>query len=192
MAESIKKMDSIINSLVSWLNEYPVHILTVAQKHRIVQTLERLKKAEPITEEELKHLKSFEYKRIVNYGLGDILQNPQGLNKEIPSKLKSFICAGCEKKIQSIHKKAHRRKCVKWKNLHKPSTTVVEYFKYSEGTSPLNDLPGRNYSSTGNELKDHQLAERKADGSRDHSGYRENGRFGSSSSYDDYGDEAEA
>lgn len=192
IVDSIKKMDGIINSLVSWLKEYPTHGLSVPQKIRIVNILERLKNSEAFSLEELETFKSEISESKLANTQSKKFQRPSNSidHKSHPNLF--FTCDGCKSKVLLKNKEKHRKKCLQWNKLHKRGNTTVEYFKYSEGTSPLSDLPGRNYQSTGNELKDHQLAERKADGSRDHFQIRDNGRFGSSSSYDDYGDESHA
>lgn len=189
MEESIKKMDEIINSLVTWLNDYPNKVLTKNQKVRIEGILQRMKDSQAITLEDLVRFKSNEYKRIKNLELRPP-RKPTGKTKKSPISINSFICEGCEKTIPLAHKENHRRKCKKWNAIHRKLNLNVDFAQSSKSIGITSDLPGRDYSSTGNELRDQYRAERRADGSRDHFQFREKGRFGSSSSFDDYGDES--
>ena len=189
MSESIKKMDDIINSMVSWLNEYPRRILTKIQKSRLEILYQKISEAEPISLEDLKKLNSFEAKKIKNYNLEKTFSNPKN-GAEYYDRLIFFICDGCKSKVLFKNKKKHRKKCKPWMKLHNIPINKITHTHSSKATNVTKDLPGRDYNNTDNEAKNQYLANREQDGSRDYYVIRENGKYGSMSSFDDYSDES--
>lgn len=189
MEESIKKMDDIINSLVTWLNDYPNKVLTKNQKVRIEGILQRMKESQAITLEDLVRFKSNEYKRIKNLELRPP-RNPIGKTKKSPISINSFVCEGCEKTIPLAHKENHRRKCKKWNAIHRTQNITIVLASHAKSNGFTNEIPGKSYPDTGNELKNQSLAERKNDGSRYAYQIREEGKYGSYPSFEDYGEES--
>ena len=191
MEESIKKMDEIINSLVTWLNDYPNKVLTKNQKVRIDAILQRLRNSEGFSLDELMRFKSNEYKRIKNLELRPPRKPSKKTDRKSPNSIKSFICEGCEKTIQMAHKENHRRKCKKWNAIHRTQSITIVLASHAKSNGFTNEIPGKTYPDTGNELKNQSLAERKNDGSRYASQIRERGgKYGSYPSFEDYGEES--
>lgn len=190
MEESIKKMDEIINSLVTWLNDYPNKVLTKNQKVRIEGILQRMKNSQAITKDELVKFKSNEYKRIKNLELKPFKKRAVKAEKKSPISINSFVCDGCEKTIPLAHKENHRRKCKMWNAIHRTQNITIVPASHAKSNGFTNEIPGKSYPDTGNELKNQSLAKRKNDGSRYAYQIREEGKYGSYPSFEDYGEES--
>lgn len=190
MSESVKRMDNIINSLVSWMTEFPTYTLTKIQKTRIEHLLERLKNSEAVSHGEILNYQSNEYLELQESKRQREIFSPNYSRKKVAEPLQSFICEGCNARVLARNKKLHRKKCEKWKNLHKTLEPKIKTPQSSKGTSKTNDLPGKTYKESNNDLKNQDNLNRKHDGGRDYFQIRDNGKFGSISSFDDYGDES--
>ena len=183
MKESVKRMDDIINSLVSWLNDYPRHLLTTTQKQRVTHILDKLSKDEAIDLDKLNQDVSKEYDRSKGIPIPNL--------PAYADKFNYFICDGCSTRVLKENKNKHRKECAKWKQIHKTKfSKKIKITSFSKGSSITNDLPGKTYNKTDNDLKNQDLSNREQDGSRDYYQIRDNGKFGSMSSFEDYGDES--
>lgn len=188
MRDSVKKMDEIINQLVSWLNDYPEQLLTGTQKQRITHILSRLSKAQPISLKKLNQSISEDAKRL-EY-IEKLSHTPITDLPEFKDKFNYRICQGCGSRISKEKFNKHKKSCAKYKELIFHKKKFLNESSSAKGTSITSDIPGKNYEKTENELKNHDLSDRQQDGSRDFYQIRDNGKFGSMSSFDDYGDES--
>ncbi|SDD83203.1 hypothetical protein SAMN04488104_10734 [Algoriphagus faecimaris] len=190
MSESIKRMDEIINSLVSWLNDYPRHILTFKQKKRIEGILKRLERSEPIDPDEIQEAISNEYERVKKINLEIWSSKPVPNLAEYSDRFNYYYCEGCNERVLKKEQKNHRKTCNEWNQIHKEISNEITLAQSGKGTGSTFDQPGKTYESTGNQLKDEYNENRRLGGDRDIYLSRDQGKFGSYPSMDDYGDES--
>ena len=133
-------------------------------------------------------LKMIQEKYFVHHYV-DCTREHVSIAKEQKKKVKTFSkkCDFCSKMIQEGHFDKHYAKC-KRKNQH-ISNINAAVAKSNKGN---NSIPTSNKSEMRCNFKENNDIEKRLDATYDFSFlYRENGRYGSSPSYDDYSEESE-
>lgn len=157
-----------IDQLVIWLRENKDVKMLSSQKKRLITILNRIINCETLSEEEFKVPKHIEFKPMTPV-------SPKSTNTGyVP-------CRQCGAEINVKNRSRHKKKCrgrnqVLGRNV---AVTKTQTKRKPKGAI-FSDKPYYN------ELK----IERRLDGARDYWANRDQGRFGSHSSYDDMGDES--
>lgn len=188
MSESIKKLDEVINSFISWKKEYPNQIITSNQKKLLVNLLKKVMSIEALSQNELQKID--DYSKIKNLHIDEIIKEEDSIEGNLPKRIFRFKCEGCGRTILMKDKYYHRDQCKKWKKLIRHNDPIIDIPESSNSTSITNDLPGKTYNLGDNELKNEGLTNRRLDGGRSYFQRRDGGKFGSYPSMDDFGDES--
>lgn len=168
MNTAVRKLVENIDQLVIWLKANPGISIPITEKNRLAKVCEKILNGSAISDAEKQELEGPLMPRIV-------------LNK-MPKQVQSdrVKCEYCGAILNPKNISRHREKC----NARKISVGK----KKVNSSQKLSSTRG-GFSSENN-VKDEYKETRRLDGSRDYWKIRDQGKFGSHSSYDDMGDES--
>jgi hypothetical protein len=168
MKTAINKLIENVDQLVIWLKENPNMPIPTEEKRRITSILDRIQNAKEISDEEWNKIES------------KINDNYKNSTSATSSNSGYVHCELCGDKLNKKNVIKHRNKCrgKRARQSKKPSASSKQ--KQTSKRATYTDKPYFN------EYKEN----RRLDGSRDYWRIRDQGKFGSHSSYDDMGDES--
>ena len=176
MPKANTEFDKILNQMVIWLRDYNGHKLNTNQKNRFENLVSKISKFKSASEEELV-VEIRKEKRSAD--LFAKLQHSKSQFRITIDKGEFMECHACNVSLKKINFQRHKKKCKPFQSLS--GATLGE--NKSGNTHQKNPV----IDKTKNE--DYHIAS-NLDGSRDFYQIRDGGKFGSYSSFDDYGDES--
>lgn len=199
MNSKINELIENIDQFVFWFRANPTIALPKSEKNRLVMLLNKIIASQEISEKEWEKLKPKERTNKVSASYISVKpakkkSTKRPANRKIilplkpaPKKTaddnvvirngkKYIVCSGCGSTVKDLRK--HSKKC-KPRHPKNKGKSTVDKGKSSSATPDSKSQTNKEYK-----------AERLLDASRDYWKIRDQGRFGSHSSYDDMGDES--